>query len=69
MALQDFLQMGYISVIPESGFTWQATQELKIYAVLAIPLLAFTMLLYVGIEAYKGRRKQGRVLAPQGSIV
>ncbi|KAG6361627.1 hypothetical protein INS49_009854 [Diaporthe citri] len=53
--LTDFLQMGYVSKAQSAGFKLSATDDLQIYAVLAIPLIVTTMLVYVGVELYQHR--------------
>ncbi|XEU94918.1 hypothetical protein FSHL1_000202 [Fusarium sambucinum] len=46
----DFLQMGFISIARESPMKWKADTDLKIYAILALPLITTTMLVYVFVE-------------------
>jgi hypothetical protein len=51
--------MGYVALDTEStAFTWTAKRDLQIYVVLALPLLAVTLLLYASTEVYKGWRKR-----------
>ncbi|CAG7560620.1 unnamed protein product [Fusarium equiseti] len=47
---KDFLQMGFISLKQESPMQWSATPDLKIYAILSIPLISLTMLIYAMVE-------------------
>ncbi|KAI6749335.1 hypothetical protein HG530_015174 [Fusarium avenaceum] len=55
----DFLQMGFISIKQEAPMQWSATADLKIYAVLAIPLITFTMLIYAFVElAHRSKNKE-----------
>lgn len=59
---EEFLQMGYISIKQEAPMQWSATADLKIYAVLAIPLITFTMLLYAFVElAHRSKNKEQRL--------
>lgn len=56
---KDFLQMGFISIKQEAPMQWSATADLKIYAVLAIPLITFTMLIYAFVElAHRSKNKE-----------
>ncbi|KAG5659500.1 hypothetical protein KAF25_002059 [Fusarium avenaceum] len=55
----DFLQMGFVSIKQETPMQWSATADLKIYAVLAIPLITFTMLIYAFVElAHRSKNNQ-----------
>ncbi|CAM1500523.1 Fc.00g096850.m01.CDS01 [Cosmosporella sp. VM-42] len=54
----DFLQMGFITISEETPLRWSATPDLKIYAILAIPLIATTMLIYGCVEVFQ-RSKEG----------
>lgn len=52
--------MGFITIAQQSPMRWKAEPDLKIYAVLAIPLIATTMLIYGCVEVMqrlKGRKK------------
>jgi len=49
--------MGYVTVVPGSAFTWAASQDLLLYAALAIPLVAVTMLVYAALEVLKATRR------------
>jgi hypothetical protein len=57
---KDFLQMGFITIAQESPMRWVATSGLKIYAVLAIPLIGVTMLIYGCIEICQRPREAVR---------
>ncbi|RSL42439.1 hypothetical protein CEP53_012193 [Fusarium sp. AF-6] len=52
----DFLQMGFITITQEQPMRWEAEAGLKIYAVLAIPLIAATMLIYGCVEVLQRSR-------------
>ncbi|RTE79748.1 hypothetical protein BHE90_005787 [Fusarium euwallaceae] len=52
----DFLQMGFITITQEQPMRWEAEAGLKIYAVLAIPLIATTMLIYGCVEVLQRSR-------------
>jgi hypothetical protein len=59
---EDFLQMGFISIKQETPMQWSATPGLKIYAVLAIPLITFTMLIYTCVELlHRSNQKDQRL--------
>lgn len=47
--------MGYVSKAQSAGFKLSATDDLQIYAVLAVPLIVTTMLVYGGVELYQHR--------------
>ena len=49
--------MGYISTVPGNAFVWTATQDLQLYAALAIPMVAVIMLVYAALEVLKARRR------------
>lgn len=68
-SLQDFLQMGYISVVQDTKFTLAATPDLQIYAALAIPLVGLTMLIYTAVEYRKQRELKNRIIAHTKSTV
>ncbi|KAH7159766.1 hypothetical protein B0J13DRAFT_616567 [Dactylonectria estremocensis] len=53
----DFLQMGYVAPAGDGKAGWSAEPGLKIYATLAIPLIAVTMLIYVVVE-WRNRQQQ-----------
>ncbi|KAF5647073.1 hypothetical protein F25303_5246 [Fusarium sp. NRRL 25303] len=56
----DFIQMGFVTIKQESPMKWSADPDLKIYAILAIPLIAVTMLIYILVEfVHKAREKGG----------
>ncbi|ENH62819.1 hypothetical protein FOC1_g10006283 [Fusarium oxysporum f. sp. cubense race 1] len=46
----DFIQMGFVTITQESPMKWSADPDLKIYAILAIPLITITMLIYMLVE-------------------
>ncbi|KAI8399097.1 hypothetical protein FOFC_20329 [Fusarium oxysporum] len=46
----DFIQMGFVTITQESPMKWSANPDLKIYAILAIPLITITMLIYMLVE-------------------
>ncbi|RSL49588.1 hypothetical protein CEP54_012364 [Fusarium duplospermum] len=46
----DFLQMGFVKIAEENPMRWAATADLKIYAILALPLIGVTMLIYGCVE-------------------
>ncbi|KAL6922931.1 hypothetical protein FSST1_000205 [Fusarium sambucinum] len=54
----DFLQMGFITIARESPMKWKADTDLKIYAILALPLITTTMLLYGFVEMISRSRKR-----------
>lgn len=56
-AEQDFLQMGFVTMASEDPMRWAATADLKIYATLAIPLIAVTMLIYACVEMMQRKPK------------
>lgn len=51
----DFLQMGYIKLSPNAAFHIEAESDLKIYAILALPLIVATMVMYCFAEGLKSR--------------
>ncbi|EXA34498.1 hypothetical protein FOVG_14477 [Fusarium oxysporum f. sp. pisi HDV247] len=46
----DFIQMGFVTITQESPMKWSADPDLKIYAILAMPLITITMLIYMLVE-------------------
>lgn len=60
--------MGYVSKVQSAGFKLSATDDLQIYAVLAIPLMVTTMLVYGGVELYQ-HRSWKKSTGSRGSIV
>ncbi|KAF5635795.1 hypothetical protein F52700_5107 [Fusarium sp. NRRL 52700] len=55
----DFVQMGFVTIEQDSPMKWSADPDLKIYAVLAIPLITITMLIYVLVEFIQTAREKG----------
>lgn len=49
--------MGYVAPAGDGAAGWLAEPGLKIYAILAIPLIALTMLIYAVIE-WRNRKQQ-----------
>ncbi|KAL9561693.1 hypothetical protein ACKAV7_014249 [Fusarium commune] len=54
----DFIQMGFVTIKQESPMKWSADPDLKIYAILAIPLIAITMLIYMFVEFVQRAREK-----------
>ncbi|CAG1971405.1 unnamed protein product, partial [Fusarium graminearum] len=46
----DFVQMGFVTISQDSPMRWKADSDLKIYAILALPLITITMLVYGCVE-------------------
>ncbi|WAO92292.1 Hypothetical protein NCS54_00979400 [Fusarium falciforme] len=55
----DFLQMGFITITEESPMRWSAAADLKIYAILALPLIGVTMLIYGCVEMMQRTSAKG----------
>ncbi|KAF4475782.1 hypothetical protein FAGAP_12629 [Fusarium agapanthi] len=55
----DFVQMGFITIKHDSPMKWSADPDLKIYAILAIPLISITMLIYILVEFIQTAREKG----------
>ncbi|KAH7002181.1 hypothetical protein EDB80DRAFT_752508 [Ilyonectria destructans] len=53
----SFVAMGYVAPAGDGAAGWLAEPGLKIYAILAIPLIALTMLIYAVIE-WRNRKQQ-----------
>ena len=49
--------MGFVTISQESPLRWTAKADLKIYAILAIPLISVTMLIYGCVEIFQRSRK------------
>ncbi|KAI6763248.1 hypothetical protein HG531_013145 [Fusarium graminearum] len=64
----DFLQMGFVSLKKENPMQWSAAADLKIYAILSIPLISLTMLIYVMVEIIQ-RAKERKLEVGGGDIV
>ncbi|KAI6755748.1 hypothetical protein HG531_004854 [Fusarium graminearum] len=64
----DFLQMGFVSLKQESPMQWSATPDLKIYAILSIPLISLTMLIYAMVEMVQ-RLKERKLEANGHGVV
>ncbi|KAJ0119461.1 hypothetical protein J7T55_013663 [Diaporthe amygdali] len=64
----SFVSMGYVSKVQSAGFKLSATDDLQIYAVLAIPLMVTTMLVYGGVELYQ-HRSWKKSTGSRGSII
>ncbi|KAI6747827.1 hypothetical protein FGRA07_09544 [Fusarium graminearum] len=57
----DFVQMGFVTISQESPMRWKADSDLKIYAILALPLITITIggsrevfkyiMVYAGLES------------------
>ncbi|KAG9494923.1 hypothetical protein J7337_013152 [Fusarium musae] len=54
----DFIQMGFITIEQESPMKWSADPDLKIYAILAIPLITITMMIYMLVEFIQRAREK-----------
>lgn len=48
--------MGFVTMAEESPMRWSATADLKIYAILALPLIGVTMLIYGCVELMQRTR-------------
>ncbi|RSL66869.1 hypothetical protein CEP53_003197 [Fusarium sp. AF-6] len=46
----SFVAMGFVKIVDENPMKWAATADLKIYAILALPLIGLTMLIYGCVE-------------------
>ena len=55
--------MGYVSVIQGTNFTLAATRDLWVYAILAIPLIGTTLLIYTIVEMRNKRKLRQKVEA------
>ncbi|KAI1044238.1 hypothetical protein LB505_008657 [Fusarium chuoi] len=64
----DFIQMGFVTIKQESPMKWSADPDLKIYAILAIPLIAVTMLIYMVVELVHKAREKGAEANGQFSV-
>ncbi|RFN51776.1 hypothetical protein FIE12Z_3979 [Fusarium flagelliforme] len=63
-----FVAMGFVSLKQESPMQWSATPDLKIYAILSIPLISLTMLIYAMVELVQ-RMKERKWEANEQVIV
>ncbi|KAF4442113.1 hypothetical protein FACUT_2337 [Fusarium acutatum] len=54
----DFIQMGFITIKQESPMKWSADPDLKIYAILAVPLITITMVIYILMEFIQRAREK-----------
>ncbi|CZS74908.1 unnamed protein product [Fusarium graminearum] len=57
----DFVQMGFVTISQESPMRWKADSDLKIYAILALPLITITMLVYGCVEMISRLRTRTQV--------
>ncbi|UZP46506.1 hypothetical protein NXS19_014318 [Fusarium pseudograminearum] len=57
----DFVQMGFITISQDSPMRWKADSDLKIYAILALPLITITMLVYGCVEMISRLRTRTQV--------
>ncbi|KAG5818410.1 hypothetical protein H9Q74_010068 [Fusarium xylarioides] len=55
----DFVQMGFVTIKQDSPMKWSADPDLKIYAILAIPLICITMLIYILVEFVQTALEKG----------
>lgn len=60
--------MGFVTIKQESPMKWSADPDLKIYAILAIPLIAVTMLIYMVVELVHKAREKGAEANGQFSV-
>lgn len=60
--------MGFVSLKQESPMQWSATPDLKIYAILSIPLISLTMLIYAMVEMVQ-RLKERKLEANGHGVV
>lgn len=51
--------MGFVTIKQDSPMMWSADPDLKIYAILAIPLISITMLIYILVEFIQTAREKG----------
>ncbi|KAH7006596.1 hypothetical protein EDB82DRAFT_544376 [Fusarium venenatum] len=63
-----FVAMGFVSLKQESPMQWSVTPDLKIYAILSIPLISLTMLIYAMVEIIQ-RLKERKLEANGHGIV
>lgn len=64
---QDFLQMGYINVA-DTKFEVTTTPGLQLYAIIALPLITTTMIIY-GFVEYGKKRMMNKRMAEKASFV
>jgi hypothetical protein len=50
--------MGFITIEREYPMKWSADPDLKIYAILAIPLITITMMIYMLVEFIQRAREK-----------